>query len=76
MGDRKERELKLKDEIRQRLAVICSNLSPREFDELIDKIAENQLKGEYRPYRLASASPMVAHAKTTRKAPPLPRRGM
>ena len=54
MGDRQERELGLKEEIRKRLAGICSNLSPAEFEKLIDQIAANQLKGEYRPYRLAS----------------------
>lgn len=56
MGDRLERELKLKEEIRHRFASICSNLSPREFDELIEKIAANQLKGEYRPFHAASAA--------------------
>lgn len=48
MGDRLERELKLKDEIRRRLESICGNLTPLEFDKLIDKIARNQLKGEYK----------------------------
>ncbi len=47
MGDRSERELKLKDEIRHRLESICDNLTPREFDKLIEKIARNQLRGEY-----------------------------
>jgi hypothetical protein len=54
VGDRKEREQRLKDDIRRRLASICSNLTPREFDELIEKIATNQLKGELRPLRLES----------------------
>ena len=54
MGDRLARELKLKEEIRQRLEGICSNLSPVEFQKLIDQIAANQLKGEYRPFRLGS----------------------
>ena len=51
-----ERELTLKEEIRHRLESICSNLSPSEFQALIEKIAYNQLKGEYRPFRLGSAT--------------------
>ena len=70
MGDRLERELTLKDEIRQRLKSICSNLSQREFDELIDQIARNQLKTEYRPFRLGA----VARGLGGLKAPPDPRR--
>lgn len=55
MGERLEREQKLKEEIRQRLETICDNLTPAEFEKLIDTIATNQIKGEKRPYRLASA---------------------
>ena len=73
MGDRQERELKLKKEIRDRLKDVCSNLSPAEFQELIDKIASNQLKGEYRPLRLDSP---IRFDRTSGdlKGPPLPRR--
>jgi hypothetical protein len=55
VGERQEREVKLKEEIRHRLGELCSNLSPAEFEELIDQIAANQLKGEYRPFRLDTA---------------------
>ncbi|HUQ47928.1 MAG TPA: hypothetical protein VM053_06740 [Gemmatimonadaceae bacterium] len=54
MGDRQERALKLKEEIRNRLEGVCSNLSPEEFQKLIDQIADNQLKGEFRPFRIMS----------------------
>ena len=73
MGDRLERERKLKEEIRQRLKGVCSNLSQTEFEELIDKIAANQLKGEYRPYKLISVTRPESSAGES-KAPPRPRR--
>ena len=72
MGDRLERELKLKEEIRHRLEGICSNLSPVEFQKLIDQIATNQLKGEYRPFRLSSA--MRDTGVSGLKTPARPRR--
>lgn len=71
MGDRVERELKLKEEIRKRLEGICSNLSPDEFQKLIDKIAANQLKGESRPYRFGSPA---LRALGEPRTPPRPRR--
>lgn len=74
MGDRLERELKLKDEIRHRLESVCSNLIPSEFQALIDKIAYNQLKGDYRPFRLGSATRIDGNASGGLPRPPHPRR--
>ncbi|MGE5082124.1 MAG: hypothetical protein ACM3ND_04380 [Acidobacteriota bacterium] len=76
MGDRLERELKLKEEIRRRLSSICSNLSPRDFDELIEKIAANQLKGEYRPFRPGSISRLDVRTSAGPKPPPEPRKSL
>jgi hypothetical protein len=73
VGDRQERELKLKEEIRHRLAEVCSNLGPAEFEELIDKIADNQLKGEYRPFRLETPT-RFSKSVGDLKASPRPRR--
>lgn len=54
VGDRHERELRIKEEIRLRLKDVCSNLTETEFKELIDTIAANQLKSEYRPFHFES----------------------
>ena len=51
MGDQQERQLKLKGEIRQRLASICSNLSEPDFQDLIEKIAANYVKADARMLR-------------------------
>ena len=73
VGDRIERELKLKEEIRHRLEAICSNLSPDEFQELIDKIAGNQLKSEYRPFQFGPDARLDGAAKGL-ESRPRPRR--
>lgn len=48
VGDRQDRRTKLKGEIRQRLKSICANLSERDFQDLVEKIADNQLRGDAR----------------------------
>ena len=74
VGDRKEREQKLRDDIKRRLASVCSNLTPREFDELVDKIAANQLKGEIRPLRLGSPPLWDLSSSDGHETPPTNRR--
>jgi len=39
-----ERLEHFKDEVRERLKNVCSNFSDAEFDDLIDKIADNEMK--------------------------------
>jgi len=48
--DRWDRRLKLKDEIRGRLESICNNLEKKDFELLVEQIAENSIKGELRPF--------------------------
>lgn len=42
------REDKVRDEIARRLRCVCGNFSPREFQELVTKMAERQLLDERR----------------------------
>jgi len=42
------RKTKVRDDIAQRLRRICSDLPETEFQQLVDEMAERQLKGEHR----------------------------
>ena len=42
------RKVKIRDDIAQRLRKVCSDLPETEFQELVDEIADRQLKGERR----------------------------
>jgi hypothetical protein len=42
------REDKIRDEIARRLSCVCGNFSEREFQELVSKMAERQLRDERR----------------------------
>ena len=50
--------MKLKDEIRHRLETICSNLNEKDFEQLVEQIADNSLKGELRPFHQNGPSPV------------------
>jgi len=43
------REKEVREEITTRLRCVCGNLSQDEFDRLVQKMAERQLKDERRP---------------------------
>jgi hypothetical protein len=42
------RETKVRHEIARRLSCVCGNFSEREFEELVRKMAERQLRDERR----------------------------
>jgi len=42
------RKTKIRDDIAQRLRKVCSELPDTEFQQLVDEIADRQLKGERR----------------------------
>ena len=54
MGDKLERREKLTGEIRQRLQKVCQHLSETDFQELVDKIADNYMKSDARSVRFGS----------------------
>ena len=43
-----DKRLRLQDEIRQRLKGVCGNLAAADFQELIERIADNTIKSEAR----------------------------
>ena len=51
MGDRQDRRLILKDEIRRRLESICSNFEKNDFERLVEQIADNSIKRDLRPFQ-------------------------
>lgn len=48
-----ERERKLKEAIRQRLGPVCEDFTAEQFEELVEKVAKNQLKSDYGYQHLA-----------------------
>ena len=51
MADRQDRRLILEEQIRRRLESICSNFEKKDFEKLVEQIADNSIKGDIRPFR-------------------------
>lgn len=48
MIERVDKRLRLEDEIRQRLKKVCNNLNAKDFQVLVEQIADNNMKADAR----------------------------